>query len=98
MTAPLYDVAAALGEIRRWRDTWRDTADDPVAHAAIALGDELADSMRGHFPDPSDAATAGHAVMILAGALAALPPGIPPDAAHAVAALAGQRLVEGPVS
>jgi hypothetical protein len=91
VTAPLYDVAAALGELRRYRDT----AADPVARASVELADELARVMRQQFPDPSDAAIAGHAVVILAGSLAGVPPDMPPDMVFAVAALAGQRLAEG---
>lgn len=91
-TPPLYDVPQALGVLRRYRDS-----KDPVARASVHLADGLAANMARHFPDPSDAAIAGHALVIVAASLGAMSNDVPPSVAYNLAALAGQRLAEGVV-
>ena len=96
---PLYDVPAAFAELNRYRAT---AGQDPVAHQMVAIADKLAAHMARHFPDPADAATAGHAVVITAASLTGLvlwwgdrQEALPGEAMVNIAGLAGQRLANG---
>ena len=97
---PLVDVPVAFAELNRYRAT----ADrDPVTLAEVSISDQLAAYMARHFPDPVDAATAGHAVVIVAASLARMTwswgahdeESLPGAAMVNIAGLTGQRLANG---
>jgi len=89
---PLYDVTEGLRVLGRYRDS---VGRDPAARETVRIADKLALHMRRHFPDPSDAATAGHALVIAAASLAAIPEDIPRAVWSNIAGPAGQRLAGG---
>jgi len=98
---PLFDVPSALAELNHYRAT---VGQDPVAQQMVSIADELAAHMALHFPDPADAATAGHAVVIAAASLSTMTLSwgghrevLPGPAMVNIAGLAGQRLANGVV-
>ncbi|MGH3477896.1 MAG: hypothetical protein ACRDQD_13770 [Nocardioidaceae bacterium] len=88
---PLYDVTAALGDASKYRVT---AGRGTVAAHTVVIADQLAYHLGRHFPDRDEARVAGHALVIAAASLGALPD-LPVAVVCNIAGLAGQSLVMG---